>query len=105
MSNKLQNTLPNDTNIRSTLDTSVILPPLDYNIVDVMKNNQANISLFKLAKIPSQQDILLCALGQTVTKNAASTSKGASTPPGSLSNQNDLNGRRKLRFPSIPVIL
>ena len=50
MSNKLQNTLSDNTNICSTPDTSVSLPPLDYNIVDDMKKTRANISFFKLAK-------------------------------------------------------
>lgn len=85
MSIKFQNTPPNDMNIRSTPNTSMSLPPLDYNIVDDMKKNRANISLFELARIQSQQSILLCALGQTVTDSAASASKGASTPPWSLS--------------------
>jgi len=74
------------TNIRSTSDTSVSLPPLDYNVVDDMKKNRANINLFKLAKVQSQQDILLHALGQTKTDSATSIDKGACTPPGSLSN-------------------
>jgi len=37
MSSKLKNTLPENMDIRSTVDTSVSLPPLDYNIVDDMK--------------------------------------------------------------------
>jgi len=63
MSNKLQNTLPDNMNIYSTPNTLVSLPPLDYNIVDVMKETRANISLFELVKIQSQQDILLRTLG------------------------------------------
>lgn len=72
-------------NIRSTPDTSVSLPPLDYNIVDDMKKNRLNINLFELAKVQSQRDSLLRAMGQTTTDNATSTSKGESTPPRSLS--------------------
>lgn len=51
--NKLQNSLPDNTSICSTPDTSVILPPLDYNIVDDMKKTKVNISLFELAKVQS----------------------------------------------------
>ena len=54
MSSKLQNTPPDNTNIHSTPDTSIILPPLDYKIVDEMKKNRANISFFKLTKIQTQ---------------------------------------------------
>jgi len=79
--NKLQNTLPDSTNIHSTLDTSVSLPPLDYNIVDDMKKTGVNINFFKPTKVQSQQDILLHALGQKTIGSAASTRKGASTPP------------------------
>lgn len=86
MGSKLQNTLPDNTNIRSTPDTSVSLPPLDYNIVDDMKKTRVNMSLFKLAKVQSQWDILVRALWQTkTTDNATSTSKGANTPPRSQS--------------------
>ena len=85
MNNKLQNTPPDNMNIRSTPNTSVGLPPLDYNIFDDMKKTQANISLFELAKILSQRDIRLRALRQTTIDSATSTSKGASTPPKSLS--------------------
>lgn len=53
MSSKLQNTSPNNMNIYSTPDTLVILPPLNNNIVDNMKKNRVNISLFELAKIQS----------------------------------------------------
>lgn len=70
MSNKLQNTLPNNTNIYSILDTFVSLRPLDYNIFVDMKKNYANISLFKLANIQSQRDILLHAWGQIEMDNA-----------------------------------
>jgi len=51
MSSKLQNTLSDNMDICSTLDTSVSLPPLDYNIVEDMKKNWVNISLFELDKI------------------------------------------------------
>ncbi len=51
MSNKLQNTPLENTNISPTPNTSVILPPLDYNIVDDMKKTWKNISLLELAKI------------------------------------------------------
>jgi len=51
VSRKLQNTSPNNTNISPTLDTSMSLPTLDYNIVDDMKKTWVNISLFKLAII------------------------------------------------------
>lgn len=54
MSSNLQNTPLDNTNIRSTLDTSVSLPPLDYNIIDDMKKTRVNISLFELANIQSQ---------------------------------------------------
>jgi len=37
MSSKLQNTLPNNTDIYSNPNISVSLPPLDYNIVEDMK--------------------------------------------------------------------
>lgn len=67
------------------MDTSVSLPPMEWNIVDAMKKYQVNISLFELAKIQSQWDILMCTLGQTKLGNIASTSKGASTHPESLS--------------------
>lgn len=50
-------------NICSTPDTSVSQPPLDYKIFDDMKKTRVNISFFELAKIQSQWDILLCALG------------------------------------------
>ena len=53
MSNKMKNTLSDNTNIRSTPDTSISLLALDYNIVDDMKKTQENISFFKLAKIKS----------------------------------------------------
>lgn len=82
---KLQNTPLNGTNIHSTLDNSVSLPPLDYNTVDDMKKTRANISFFKLAKAPSQWDILLRALGQSTIDSVASISKGACTPPELLS--------------------
>jgi len=62
----------------------VNLPTLDYNIVEDMNKTHVNVSLFELAKIQSQRDILLRALGQTSAGSAASTSKGASTSPGSL---------------------
>lgn len=42
MRSKLQNTSPDNKNICSTLDTSVSLPPLEYNIVDEMKKTWAN---------------------------------------------------------------
>lgn len=84
MSSKLQNTFLDNTNIYSTPDTSVILPPLDYKIVDDMKKTWENISLFELAKIQSQRDILLRALGHIIVGNTTSTRKGESTPPGSL---------------------
>ena len=63
MSNKLQNTPLDNTNICSTPNTSVSLPPMEYNIVDDMKKTRENINFFELAKIQSQQDILLCTLG------------------------------------------
>jgi len=63
MSSKLQNTPPDKVNISLSPNTSVIIPPMDYNIVDDMKKTRANISLCELAKIQSQQDILLRALG------------------------------------------
>lgn len=85
MRSKLQNTPLDNTNINPTPDTLVSLPPLDYKIVDGMKKTWANISLFKLAKIHSQRDILLRALGQTTTDSATPTSKGASTPLESMS--------------------
>jgi len=85
MRNKLQNNLLDNMNIHSTLETSVNLPHLDYNIVDDMKKTRANISLFELAKIQSQRDILLRALGQTSIDNVTTTRKGASTPSRSLS--------------------
>lgn len=85
MSIGLQNTSSNNMNTSLTPDTSVILPPLDYNIVEDMKKPHTNISFFNLAKIQSQRDILLHALEQTSTESATSTNKGASTPPGSLS--------------------
>jgi len=50
MRSKLQNTPLDNTNIHSTPDTSVIQPLIDYDIVEDMKN-QANIILFKLAKV------------------------------------------------------
>lgn len=51
MSSKLQNTPPDNTNISPTPNTSVILPPLDYNIVDYMEKTHTNVNLFMLAKI------------------------------------------------------
>lgn len=54
MISKLHNTLLDNTNTHFTLETSVSLPPLDYNIIDDMKKTRANISLFELAKIQSQ---------------------------------------------------
>jgi len=51
MSSKLQNTRSDEKNIHSTPDILVSLPPLDYNIVDDMKKNQANIGLFELTNI------------------------------------------------------
>jgi len=54
MSSKLHKTPPDITDIHSTMDTPVSLPPLDYNIVDNMKKTQANINLFELAKVQSQ---------------------------------------------------
>lgn len=84
MSSKLKNTPPDNTNISRTPDTRVSPPPLEYNIMDDMKKTHVKFNLFKLAKIQSQRDILLCALGQTTMHNTTSTSKGASTPPGSL---------------------
>jgi len=53
MSGKLQNTPPDNTNILSTPNTLVSLPPLEYDIIDDMKKTLANISLFELAKIQS----------------------------------------------------
>lgn len=50
-----------------------------------MKKNQASISLIKLAKIQSQQDILLCTLGQKTMDNITSTNEGERTHPRSLS--------------------
>ena len=50
MRKKLQNTSPDNINIRSTLDTLVSLPPLEYDIVDDMEKNLVNINLFELAK-------------------------------------------------------
>jgi len=85
VSSKLQNNPPDSTRICSTPDTSMSIPPLDYNIVDDMNKTRVNINLFELAKVQSQQDILLHALGQIETNSAASTSKGACTPPISLS--------------------
>jgi len=52
--------------------------------MDEMNKNHVNISLFDLAKIQSQWDILLHALGQTSMDNETSTRKGASKPPKSL---------------------
>lgn len=51
MSNKLHNTLLDNTNISPALDTSVSIPPLDYNIVYDMKKTQENFSLLELSKI------------------------------------------------------
>ncbi len=51
---KLQKNPPDITSICSTPDTSVSLPPLDYNIVDDMKKTRANINFFELAKVQSQ---------------------------------------------------
>ncbi len=84
MSNKLKNTPSDNTNIHSTLNTSVILPPMDYKIVDDMKKNMVKISLFELAKIQSQRYILLRALWQTTTDSVTSTSRGEITPRGPL---------------------
>jgi len=85
MSKKLHNTPLDNTITSVTPETSVSLPPLDYNIVDDMNKTRANISLFELYKIHIQWDILLHAVGQTTMNNTTSTSKGKSTPPGSLS--------------------
>jgi len=49
--NKLQNTPSDSTNIHSTPDSLMSLPPLDYNIINYIKKMQENISLFKLAKV------------------------------------------------------
>lgn len=84
MSSKIQNTLSKSMNTSLTPDISVILPALDYNIVEDMKKTHANIYLFELANIQGQQDILLHALGKISIDNTTSTSKGASTSPGSL---------------------
>lgn len=84
MSSKLQNTPPDNTNTNLIPNTLVILPALDYKIVEDMKKTRANISLFELAKIQSERDILLRALGQTSTDSTASTNKGASTSVVSL---------------------
>lgn len=85
MSSKPQNTSLENMNTSLTLDISVSLPTLDYNIMEYMKKTHANISFFELVNIQSQWDILLRALGQTSPDSATSTSKGASTPLGSLS--------------------
>jgi len=77
MSSKLHNALPESTNISLTPDTLVSLPALYYNIVEDMKKNHTNISLFELAKIKGQRDILLHALGKTSIEMTTSTSKGA----------------------------
>lgn len=84
MSSKLQNTPPDNMDIRSTPDTSVRLPPMEYNIVDDMNKNQVNISLFELAEIQSERDILLRALGQITMDNTTSTNKGEIARPRSL---------------------
>lgn len=84
MSSKLQNTPLDNMNTSLTSDISVILPALDYNIMEDMKKTHANISLFEFAKIQSQQDILLRTVGQTSIEIATSTSKGESTSLGSL---------------------
>jgi len=60
------------------------LPTLCYNIVEDMKKNCANKSLFELAKIMGQQDIMLRAFGKTSVDRTTSTSKGGSTFPSSL---------------------
>lgn len=60
------------------------LPAVDYNIEEDMKISLADIYLFELAKIQSQRDIMLRALGKTSVDNTTSTSKGASTYPSSL---------------------
>lgn len=46
MSSKLQNTPLDNMNISHTPDTSVRLPPLEYNIVDDMKKTHMNIIFF-----------------------------------------------------------
>jgi len=53
MSSKLQNTLSDSTITNLTLDTSMGLLPLDYNVVDDMKKKHVNIIFFELAKIQS----------------------------------------------------
>jgi len=84
MSIKLHNTPPDSTNMSLTSDILVSLPTLDYNIMEDMRKACANISLFELAKIQGQRDIILHALGKTSANSTTSTSKGSSTSPGSL---------------------
>lgn len=109
ITSKLQNNPLDRMSIRSTPNTSVSLPPLDYNIVGDMNKTRVKISLLGLAKVMHQRDILLCALGQTEIDNTTYTNKGACTPPRSLSTVlntlQNLDGRRKLKFPRIPSFI
>jgi len=75
MSSKLKNSLLENMNISPTLDTLVILPPLDYNIIGDMNKTRENIIFFDLGKIQSQRDILLRTLGHETIDNATFTSK------------------------------
>lgn len=106
MRKKLQNTLLDNTNTNLTSNIWVILPTLGYNIIEDMNKNCGNISLFEFSKIQSQRDILLCALRQTSTNSATSTSKGENTPPRSLSTMlNTIQmDEAKICFPSIPAL-
>lgn len=49
-----------------------------------MKKVHANISMFELTKITSQQDILLWALGKISIGNATSSNKGSGKSPNTL---------------------
>ena len=83
-SNSLQNTPSDSTNTSFPLYKSVSLPTLDYNIVEDMKKTRENISLYELTKLMGQRDIILRALGQTSIDNVASSNKGSSKSPRSL---------------------
>lgn len=84
MRNKDKSIPPDNTNTRLPPNIFVNLPALDYNIVEDIKKNHVNISLYELTKIMGQWHILLHTLGQTSTDSVTSSIKGSSKSLDSL---------------------
>ena len=50
---------PSSSNPPSSSKTLVVVDSMDYNIIEDMKKNRSNISLFELSKLKHQQKLLL----------------------------------------------